>query len=94
MNGIRRKRRWSTRQSGWDEIPDERSEHPTADQKIDRESLLLALDQVGGIEADLIRLKHFEGLTFAAIAAPASQGNPVLCFLPLRPPPVVSSRLP
>ncbi len=69
MNGIRRKRRWSTRQSGWDDIPDERSEQPTADQKLDRESLLLALDQVGGIEADLIRLKHFEGLTFAAIAA-------------------------
>ena len=28
----------------------------------------VALERLGGIEADILRLKHFEGLTFAEIA--------------------------
>lgn len=42
---------------------------PAADSAVDAERVHLAVDRVGGVEAELIRMKHFEALSFDEIAA-------------------------
>ena len=72
MNGVRRKRRARTRNGAQVEdlaelIAGEDGSAATAGS--DAELLHAALERVGGVEAETIRIKHFEGLTFEEIGA-------------------------
>lgn len=62
---VRQRRRFAAAEVAED-IPD-----PTIDREsqawIERDRLLRAIERVGGVEADLLILKHFEDLTFAEI---------------------------
>ncbi len=62
MNGVRRKRRVQIR-VGSDSDRVERAVSE-ADGSVDRAALLHAIERVGGVEAEAVALKHFEGLTF------------------------------
>lgn len=64
MNGVRRKRR-GPRQLGPEEVKPAESEPEPLDL---REQVLGALERVGGVEAEAVTLKHFEGLTFEEIS--------------------------
>lgn len=61
MNGLRHKRRTPrpVADDVIESIPDAEAPRMDANERIER-----ALQRVGGVEAELISLKHFEGLTF------------------------------
>ncbi|MBK8974822.1 MAG: sigma-70 family RNA polymerase sigma factor [Planctomycetes bacterium] len=69
LNGVRRKlRRRVAIDVATDELPAVAG--PESDAAIaDAELLHGALERVGGVEAEMIRIKHFEGLTFEEIGA-------------------------
>ena len=65
LNGVRKKRRLASRVSHYGEsVPQEPQETVALGEY---EHIHLALDRVGGHDADTVRLKHFEGLTFDEI---------------------------
>ncbi|MEM7205062.1 MAG: sigma-70 family RNA polymerase sigma factor [Planctomycetota bacterium] len=67
MNGLRRSRRQPVAVDHTTApVVDERAD-VAREQVTQREQLLLALERVGGAEAEAVALKHFEGLTFAEI---------------------------
>lgn len=65
LNALRRKRRRREDPAG-DQVETVATQATPERSRFDR--LHLALERLGGIEADIIRLKHFDELTFAAIA--------------------------
>ncbi|MGE0143290.1 MAG: RNA polymerase sigma factor [Planctomycetota bacterium] len=66
MNALRRRKRWMRSGS---ELEADDVVAPTETSPSERfEVLHGALERLGGIEADILRLKYFEGLTFREIA--------------------------
>jgi RNA polymerase sigma-70 factor (ECF subfamily) len=66
MNAMRTKLRRKVREADLDDSVDERLENALP-LEIDEERLERLLDAMGGQEAALLRLKHFDGLTFQQI---------------------------
>ncbi len=66
MNGIRKKRRWSDSAQPESEVEEVASS--TESRAVEFEFLHKGLEAVGPPESDIVRLKHFEELTFAEIA--------------------------
>jgi RNA polymerase sigma-70 factor (ECF subfamily) len=67
MNGVRRKRRTRVRQASLTDNADEGALADVQSEAVDVEVLHAGLERVGGVEAEAIRTKHFEGLTFEEI---------------------------
>jgi RNA polymerase sigma factor (sigma-70 family) len=69
MNAMRR--RWRQQRRFANPTAAEEAEDPFADREstawIERDRLLRAIERVGGVESDLLVLKHFEDLTFVEI---------------------------
>jgi RNA polymerase sigma-70 factor (ECF subfamily) len=69
MNAMRR--RWRQQRRFANPTAAEEAEDPLADREstawIERDRLLRAIERVGGVESDLLVLKHFEDLTFVEI---------------------------
>jgi len=68
MNGLRRKWRRRARSAGSVEDFAEQLPAPPAGDVGDRDAVHFALAQLADSDADLVRLKHFVGLTFPEIA--------------------------
>ena len=66
MNGIRKKRRWADAAKPESELEELASPH--VPRAVEFEFLHRGLEAVGPPEADVVRLKHFEELTFSEIA--------------------------
>lgn len=64
MNAVRRKQRTPRPVADTEPLAD-----VPAPESGERERVLLAIERVGGVEAEALTLKHFEGLTFEEIAA-------------------------
>lgn len=68
LNALRRRGRDRRREQSAGDGLDAVAANPAAEPTSD-ETLHLAIERLGGIEAEVIRLKHFDGLTLAEIAA-------------------------
>lgn len=69
MNGIRRHRR-SGRTVDIDDVePTDQAQEAARRRLLERERIHVAIEKLGGVEAETIRMKHFEELTFEEIGA-------------------------
>lgn len=65
-HALRTRRKWRQGEPLPDDVPDPRA-RSVADTVADYGEAVAALERLGGIEADVLRLKHLEGLTFEEV---------------------------
>jgi RNA polymerase sigma factor (sigma-70 family) len=67
LNGVRRRRRRLGRVDLAETPLPDPATASERERMVEREQLYKALDRVGGVEAEAVRMKHFDGLTFDQI---------------------------